>query len=149
MNKINDMNILINDAKPDIILVTETWCNDTVTNAMLSVPGYSIEPDLRMDRTDTLNGIGGELIVCAKDGLILKPVTVKNEFNMFVRFSVVTESKDDQDLQITLVYRPPRINHNNNSELNKLFENCSDNDLFIRDFNFPHINWNDLSSDRA
>lgn len=149
LNKINDLNVLINDKSPDIILITETWANESITNAMLNVPGYCIEPDLRIDRSDTLNGIGGGLIVYTRDGLIIKPVEVENEFNMFVRFQVVSGNKDDRDLQLTLVYRPPRINHNNNTELYKLFENCSDNDIFIGDFNFPKVNWADLTSDRA
>ena len=149
LSKINDLNILINDKHPDIMLVTETWCNDTVTNAMLNIPGYCIEPDLRIDRVDTLNGIGGGVIVYAKEGLIIKPVEVENEFNMFVRFKVASGSKDDRDLQVTLVYRPPRANLNNNTELCKLFESSSENDIFIGDFNFPNINWTDLSSDRA
>ena len=149
LNKINDLCILINDEDPDLILITETWCNDVITNAMLNIPGYSIEPDLRVDRTDTLNGIGGGLIVYARENLIIKPVPVINEFNMFVKFSVCPENKDDRELQVTLVYQPPRANHNNNMELCKLFENCSDNKLFIGDFNFPSVNWDSLTSDRS
>ena len=149
LNKINDLCILINDEDPDLILITETWCNDVITNAMLNIPGYSIEPDLRVDRTDTLNGIGGGLIVYARENLIIKPVPVISEFNMFVKFSVCPENKDDRELQVTLVYQPPRANHNNNMELCKLFENCSENKLFIGDFNFPSVNWDSLTSDRS
>jgi hypothetical protein len=35
----------------DLILVTESWCNDQITNAFLSVPGYELITDLRIDRT--------------------------------------------------------------------------------------------------
>ena len=149
-NKLNDLAVLINDHNPDVILVTETWCNENTTNAMLSMPGYSIEPDLRVDRRDTLNGIGGGVMVYAKDGLIIKPIPVENDYNMFVRFKIISsESKDDRDLTVTLVYRPPRANTENNKELYKLFDNCRDNNIFIGDFNFPPINWNDYTSDRG
>ena len=45
MNKINDLQILINDSDPDLILITETWCNEDISNAMLNVTGYFIEPE--------------------------------------------------------------------------------------------------------
>ena len=41
-----------------------------------------------------------------------------------------------------------RANANNNNELYKLLENNNGNDIFIGDFNFPNINWNNLTSDR-
>jgi len=96
MNKINDLQILINDSDPDLILITETWCNEDISNAMLNVTGYFIEPELRLDRTDTMNGIGGGLLVYAKENLVVKPVPIDNEFNMFRRFEVLrSESKDE------------------------------------------------------
>ena len=146
----NDLSLLINDRNPDLILITETWCNEDITNAMLNVPGYSIEPDLRVDRRDTMNGIGGGVIVYAKDGLIIKPMSEENNFNMFVRFKVIgSKSKDHGDLTVTLVYRPPRTSSNNNKELYKLFQNCKGNHIIIGDFNFPSINWINATSNRA
>ena len=117
---------------------------------MLNIPGYTIEPDLRLDRRDTLNGIGGGILAYTRDGLLIKPVNIENEFNMFSRFQVLNKkSKDDGDLTITVVYRPPRSNNENTAELCKLFENCVGNNVFIGDFNFPSINWSDYTSDRA
>ena len=48
-----------------------------------------------MDRTDTLNGIGGGLIVYAKENLIIKPLPRKNEFNMFVEFEIISGGSVD------------------------------------------------------
>ena len=156
MNKINDLQILINDSDPDLILITETWCNEDISNAMLNVTGYFIEPELRLDRTDTMNGIGGGLLVYAKENLVVKPVQIDNDFNMFRRFEVLrSESKDDErfetkpNLTITLVYRPPRSRTENINELCKLFRNSGDNSILIGDFNFPMINWDELTSDRS
>ena len=44
--------MLLNVEEPDLVLICETWCNSDVTNAMLNVPGYFIEPDLRVGRKD-------------------------------------------------------------------------------------------------
>ena len=149
ISKLNDLAILINDHNPDVILITETWCNGTITNAMLNVKGYSIEPDLRIDRNDTFNGIGGGILVYARNGLIVKPVEVENKFNMFVRFKMINQSKDDPDLKVTLVHRPPRSTGIHNTQLYKLFENSDENSIFVGDFNFPSINWHEYTSDRG
>ena len=50
LNKLNDLEVLVSDKKPDIVCVTETWANDKISNAMLNINGYNIEPDLRIDR---------------------------------------------------------------------------------------------------
>ena len=41
-SKLNDLAILINDHNPDVILITETWLKENITNAMLNIPGFSI-----------------------------------------------------------------------------------------------------------
>ena len=158
LNKINDLCILINDCAPDLILVSETWFNPDISNAMLNIPGYFIEPDLRLDRTDTMNGIGGGLIVYAKNDMIIKPIRVDNNFNMFTRFEIISKDSNDdnrvrkeskQNLIVTLLYRPPRVNNENTEELCKLFENVGENSIFLGDFNFPNINWINQTSDRS
>jgi len=140
-SKLNDLEILLNDEKPDLVLICETWCNSDVTNAMLNVPGYFIEPDLRVDRKDTTNGIGGGLIVYVKEGLMIKPSIVNNNFNQFTQFEVLNKSKNFINLNITLIYRPPGANELNTEELCKLIESSGTNSLFIGDFNFPSIDW--------
>ena len=56
LNKLDHLNISVNEKEPDIILITESWCNDSISNGMLNIPGYCIEPD-------TLNARGGGLLV--------------------------------------------------------------------------------------
>ena len=101
------------------MLITETWLNKDSSTAMLNIEGYYIEPDLRMDRSDTMNGIGGGLIVYIKNGLIVKPLPVENSFNQFVQFDVV--NNDDicaaRSLNITLIYRPLSSRDENTDEL--------------------------------
>ena len=86
-----------------------------MSNAILNIPGYCIEPELKMDQTDTLNGIGGGLIVYAKENLIIKPLPRKNEFNMFDEFEIISGgsvdivSQSEKNLTITLVYICRRV----------------------------------------
>ena len=42
------------DVKPDLILITESWCNSETTDAFLTIPDYSMQ--LRKDREDTAQG---------------------------------------------------------------------------------------------
>jgi hypothetical protein len=39
--------------------VTESWCNEDISNAFLSLDGYELVPDLIMDRETTARGRGG------------------------------------------------------------------------------------------
>ena len=57
------------------LLITESWLNDTISIAMLNEPSYIysyIDGDLRINRNDTCNEIGGSLIVYCLNDVILK-----------------------------------------------------------------------------
>jgi exonuclease III len=62
-SKLGELTAVSQDLNPDIILLTETWCNDKIPDAALSLEGYRLETELRKDRTDTGNGVGGGLLV--------------------------------------------------------------------------------------
>ena len=62
-NKLDELQLFLYDKDPDLVIITETWLNDQISNAMLSIQGYEIENDLRHDREDTVNGIGGGIII--------------------------------------------------------------------------------------
>ena len=85
-NKINKLTVTAEDLKPDLILIVETWCNDTVLSAALKIPGYHFEEDLRRDRTDTGRGVGGGLAVYSKEGLKVWATDKfkDNAFNQFI-----------------------------------------------------------------
>ena len=82
-SKINELALNAADSNPDIILLTETWCNQTIPDAALNLQNYALETDLRRDRTDTKNGVGGGLLVYAKTGTRILPCDKfkDNEFN--------------------------------------------------------------------
>ena len=57
------------------MFITETWVNKYSSKAMSNTEGYYIDPDLRPDRKDTLNGISGGLIFYINNGLIVKALS--------------------------------------------------------------------------
>jgi hypothetical protein len=58
VGKINDLSATAAEQEPDLILITESWCNQYIDNAFLSLPGYELQQDLRLDHADTADGRG-------------------------------------------------------------------------------------------
>ena len=115
---------------------------------MLNINGYFIEQELRVDRNDTLHGIGGGLLVYVRNGLIVKPSNIDNAFNQFAQFELLNKEDRRINLNITLVYRSPSATAENTTELCKLIEKSGPNSIFIGDFNFPAIDWVYNTADR-
>ena len=91
--KVGELCVVSNDLSPDIILITESWCNAEITNAFLDVPGYELKTDLRRDRSDTRLGVGGGLLVYGKPGVkILPDNDCSHEFNQYCRFDLTNRT---------------------------------------------------------
>ena len=144
-SKINELALNAADSNPDIILLTETWCNQTIPDAALNLQNYALETDLRRDRTDTKNGVGGGLLVYAKTGTRILPCDKfkDNEFTQFCSFKVKTKGPP---ITIILVYRPPGSNYDNSEQLCNILKNMDINTFLIGDVNLPDINWLDGTS---
>ena len=103
--------------------------------------GYNIINELRCDRFDTSNGIGGGLLVFSKEKLDILAYDKTNDFNQYVNFKISTSNSY---VNIVLIYRPPNCNVDNCDKLNNLVKNAPSNTIFIGDFNFPKIDWTNL-----
>ena len=139
-NKFNELAAYAAEEDPDFILLTETWCNVTINNAALSIPGYQLETDLRRDRENTTNGIGGGLLVYTKNGLKVTTCKQLENYNLlqYCAFSLIT---DREPVNIVLVYRPPSSDKKNTEELCNLTRSLPRNTILIGDINFPKIDW--------
>ena len=127
---------------PDIIIVTESWCNQSITCAQLNIDGYFIDPSLRCDRIDTLNGIGGGIIVYLRNGLRVLPCDNKSDFIQYSQFKLVSNTGIDNDMTFTVIYRSPNSSEVNNQKLCDLIGNLSGKaNVVIGDFNYPNIDW--------
>ena len=144
-SKLNELIVYTVDHSPDIVLLTETWCNTTISDAALSLPGYQLETDLRKDKNDTTNGIGGGLLVYVKIGLSVSICDKFSmcEFNQFCCFKIKTKGNP---LTIILVYRPPGSGYENSEELCKIMRNFDNQTILIGDVNLPEINWSDQTT---
>ena len=138
-NKIDNLKSIIDARDPDLIFVTETWANKKISNAMLSIPGYNLDPELRIDRIDTTNGIGGGIVVYSREGLIVKPRTPINDFVQYCSFAVQGKHSTS-DLNFIVFYRSPNSSAVNNEKLQEIISKSPDNSIIIGDLNHPRIN---------
>ena len=133
VNKIDEFQAIIHDLQPDIVGITETWANDSILDAELTIQGYHL---FRCDR-GTGNRGGGVLLYVNSS---LRPV----EF--------VTKSYYGEhtwccigDLIIGVCYRSTNaaiVGQGNNSNLiNVLSEVANKHVLIMGDFNYPDIDW--------
>ena len=126
------------ELNPDLILICESWCREDISDAFLQLPGYELIPDLRKDREDTVNGVGGGLLVYAKHGLTILSFDSGCNFNQHCSFKVVT---GPEQISITLLYRPPSAGPDSIGGICELIRTCTGKNIFIGDFNLPGINW--------
>jgi len=126
------------DMSADLILLTETWLNSSSNTAILNIDGYSIQHDIRRDREDTTGGVGGGLLVYAKEGVNITEEEKKMDFNQAVSFAV-GEGRDKHNL--CLVYRPPGGDAENLESLAREIRAANETTTFIGDFNLPGVDW--------
>ena len=146
-NKVNELCGIAADLKPDLILITETWCNPSIDNSLLKIPDYDVHTDLRRDREDTQHGIGGGLLVYVGPGISIinrDDAESDSRFNQYCSFDVVGL---EEKWTIYLVYRPPGSTGENNLSLAELVISCEHNSILVGDFNYPGINWSDQTAD--
>ena len=128
------MSCVASELKPDIIALTETWCNSEIPDAALFIEGYELIPDLRMDRTNTGGGRGGGIIVYARSGISALKIDRTILYSQLCSFLV-------NDVTINLVYRPPSANADSVTELAETLSKAGKSEVFIGDFNLPRIDW--------
>ena len=140
LSKIDQIKILLFDEKPHIFCITETWLNKDISSSILNVENYYIDDDFRIDRTDTLHGRGGGLLIYARNDIVLKKVENCSSFNQFCQFQLLMQHGNNP-LNVTLIYRSPNSSAENNDKLAKLVEKCDKNSLIIGDFNYPGLDF--------
>jgi hypothetical protein len=134
VRKVNELACVAESLKPDLILITESWCNSDVTNAFLSIDGYEIPSDLRADREDTAQGRGGGLLVYAKTGLKVLKIDTECKFRQYCMFLV-------NDIVFYLIYRSPNAPPQMMKDLESLVRGVKKNAILVGDFNLPDIDW--------
>ena len=103
IRKMDELRCLAADNKPDMILSTETWTNDTVTDDFLKLQGY--ETAGREDRKDTAGGRGGGILVYARKEINCWRDEEENGFNQSI--SVRVKAEKGPEMAVHVIYRSP------------------------------------------
>ena len=123
---------MANDVKPDLILITESWCSSETTDAFLTIPDYSMQ--LRKDREDTAQGRGGGLLVFSRTGIDVLPSDNNDDQHQCCKFVV-------EDVTFYLVYRSPSAPADSITKLADMVRTAEEKSVIIGDFNMPDIDW--------
>ena len=134
INKKTELNIMVDDIKPHIIGITESWANNDITNAELGLEGYV------MFRKDRIGRRGGVLLYI-KDTIPAYEVQLQEEAdcNEAIWCNLVT---GHTAVIIGVVYRCPNITKQNNEKIHNAINEVSKGDCIIMgDFNHGNIKW--------
>ena len=137
INKKNELNMMIDDIKPHIIGIAESWANNDITNAELGLEGYV------MFRKDGIGRRGGVLLYI-KETISAYEVQLKDEAdcNEAIWCKLVT---GHTTVTIGVVYRCPNLTKQNNEKLHNAISEMSKGDCVIMgDFNHGNIKWDTL-----
>ena len=110
INKKDELNIMVDDIKPHIIGITESWANNDITDAELGLEGYA------MFRKDRMGRRGGGVLLYIKDTIPAYEVQLQEEAdcNEAIWCKLVT---GHTTVTIGVVYRCPNITKQNNEKI--------------------------------
>ena len=133
INKKTELNIMVDDIKPHIIGITESWANNDITNAELGLEGYV------MFWKDIIGRRGGGVLLYIKDTIPAYEVQLQEEAdcNDAIWCNLVT---GHTTVIIGVVYRCPNITKQNNEKIHNAINEVSKGDCIIMgDFNHGNI----------
>ena len=140
LNKKNELDIMVDEIKPHIIGITESWANNDITDAELGLEGYV------MFRKDRMGRRGGGLLLYIKETIPAYEVQLQEEAdcNEAIWCKLVTGYTT---VTIGVVYRCPNITKQNNEKIHNAISEVSKGDCIIMgDFNHGNIKWDTLQS---
>ena len=140
-NKIPELHLLINDVKPDIVGITETWLSDAIGDGVLGLDDYRI---YRADRNSGSDPHGGVLLAIKPN---LSPELVTTDGNKEVL--MVSTVMGGKNIKVIICYRTPSMTNVENEEFLSFLANILEHEnhcIMIGDYNYPGINWPIFSS---
>ena len=142
-NKFDSFLSLVSCYKPAIVAVTETWIRPDIPG--IFVEGYTCF------RSDHPFGLGGGTLLLVRCSLSPVEIFVQSSIDNIFRDSTwcSLSLSRDHSLLVGCVYRSPSCETDNNLSLNHLITAACDlpqkHKVILGDFNYPDVNWDNLS----
>ena len=145
MNKLPELSTVNNDLKPDLICICETWTREDILNVQLKLENYSIV--CRKDRKDTKKGIGGGILIYAKESICKSVSEVQCDYlEQFNQCAAIKVKFKNEVLHIAIIYRPHNLYNDddideNNERLCDVLKLLPKPYVICGDFNYSDIDW--------
>ena len=107
-----------------------------MTNSHIAINGYNLLS--RKDRTDTMDGRGGGILLYIKSELIAREIDAPSDI---IQVAGAEIKFVDNQLNIFVVYWSPNSSLENNSRLNSFIKSIKENAVVVGDFNYPTVDW--------
>lgn len=131
--KLDHLKILISQADPDILVLTESWLKKSDSDSSIALDQYNV---FRIDRT----GRGGGVVMYVKSCFsvtVLNAITVPKCFEFLV---LKIDLGPNNSLKVIGVYRPPSADASSIDKLADLLSQYSDVEMIIMgDFNLDWL----------
>ena len=142
-NKLDTLKMYVDYHRPDILALTETWGRPSLTDALLTPPGYSL---FRRDRRDRF---GGGVAILIRNELVPTAFVIPDNHDKFEdSVWAVVRISSTKTLLVGCLYRSPSSVPDNDARLVSLFDFACQSDfnycIIGGDFNSPDINWTSM-----
>ena len=130
--------------QPDIVMITESFCREDISDAYLCIAGY--QTICRRDGRDTAGGRGRGLLIYVREGISAGELMLEGGNLVTECCGVTIPWGRGEELKLVLVYRPPETpgspaDGGNTSRLCSLLRTLGGQTVVIGDFNLPRIDW--------
>ena len=118
INKKNELNIMVDEIKPHIIGITESWAHNDIADAELGLEGYV------MFRKDRMGRRGGGVLLYIKETIPAYEIQLQEEADCkeAIWYTLVT---GHTTATIGVVYRCPNITKQNNEKIHNAISEVS------------------------
>lgn len=123
--------------KLDILILTESFCSDTIPSSYYQIPGYNLH------RKDREGRIGGGILVYTNECLSVKRCTDLETVDIEILWLKVCPHRSNRSLLVSGVYRPPAACKEHSMRIGQNIENAYLKNLemiIMGDFNIDVLN---------
>lgn len=143
VSKISLLQTEVSTWRPDFVGVCESFCTDDHSDAYLALEGYELVG--RKDGNSTTRGIARGLLLWCKRGIQARVVEVEGGEEV-TEMLVVGVTWGQEELNLCLVYRPPRVpgsqsDMGNTTRMVEALRRLEGPTVLFGDMNIPKVDW--------
>ena len=143
-NKLDQLKFVQSQGCYDIIAITETWCNDSISDAMIcDSKNYNL---FGKDRQNVQKSTGGGLCILTRKSISIYLLHDFVCIHETCKILCLRCNANGLTFQLVLAYRPDYLSANQNDQFLDCIESfCSGSlhTIIVGDFNLPQIDWYD------